>query len=149
MTSRTTFIQFRSYVPWESSITCILSETLSDSGPEQSTQSQNSDFDEEKEIVLCKRHKKYFEEVQEVTARVWRRTYQNKSLEFIRDMHLFQSRYSVNSEFVTKCNECGACLPWQKYRCLDCFDTDLCARCYLSRKQPNGHLNTHRMIELR
>ena len=130
-------------------IFCAVSEILSDGGPEQIVQSQNRDFDEEKEIVLYKRHKKYFEEVQKVTARVWSRTCQNKSLEFIRDMNLFMSRYSVNSEFVTKCNGCAACLPWQKYRCLDCFDIDLCSRCYLSHKQPNGHLTTHKMIELR
>ena len=130
-------------------IFCAVSEILSDGGPEQIVQSQNRDFDEEKEIVLYKRHKKYFEEVQKATARVWSRTCQNKSLEFIRDMNLFMSRYSVNSEFVTKCDGCAACLPWQKYRCLDCFDIDLCSRCYLSHKQPNGHLTTHKMIELR
>ena len=132
-----------------SNITYIFSETLSASAPEESIQTQNSDCDEEKEIVLCKRHKKYFEEVQMVTARVWRQTCQNISQKFIRDMNLFMSRYSVNSEFVTNCNGCAAYLPCQKYRCLDCFDIDLCAGCHLSRKQPNGHLSTHRMIELR
>ena len=132
-----------------SNITCILSEALSASAPEQSIQTQNSDYDEEKEIVLYKLHKKYFEEVQIATARVWRQTCQSKSQKFIRDMNLFMSRYSVNSEFVTNCNGCAAFLPCQKYRCLDCFETDLCAGCYLSRKQRNSHLSTHRMIDLR
>ena len=125
------------------------SEALSASAPEQSIQTQNSDCDEEKEIVLYKRHKKYFEEVQIATARVWRQTCQSKSQKFNRDMNLFMSRCSVNSEFVTNFNGCAAFLPCQKYRCLDCFDTDLCAGCYLSRKQRNSHLITHRMIDLR
>ena len=132
-----------------SNITCILSEALSASAPEQSIQTQNSDYGEEKEIVLYKLHKKYFEEVQIATARVWRQTCQSKSQKFIRDMNLFMSRYSVNSEFVTNCNGCAAYLPCQKYRCLDGFDIDLCAGCYLSRKQRNSHLSTHRMIDLR
>ena len=130
-------------------ITYFLLETVSTTEPERKTQSQNGNFDEEKEIELCKRHKKYFREVQQVTANSWCLINQKKSLKFIRDMKLFMSRYSVNSVFVSECDGCAAYLPWTKHRCLDCFDLELCRSCYLSRKQPNGHLSTHKMIRLR
>ena len=143
------FIQFRGAFQWESSITCFFLETLSTTGPEQRSQSQNGNSDEEKEIELCKRHKKYWREVQKVTANSWCLVNQNKSLKFIQDMKLFISRYSVNSEFYSECDGCAAHLPWTKYRCLDCFDLELCRSCYLRRKQPNGHLSTHKMILLR
>lgn len=142
-------IKIRSYVRWESCITCILLETLVTAEPEQRNVSQYGNCCEEKEIALHKRHKKYFEEVQKLTSKIWCRTRQNNSLNFIRDMKLFMSRYSANNEFVSTCDGCAALLPWQKYRCVICFDLDLCESCYISGKQPNGHLSTHRMIELR
>ena len=149
ISSRATLIELRSCVCWESRITCLLLETLSTAEPERRTHSQHSNCDEEKEIALYKRHKKYFEEVQKLTSSIWCRTRQNNSLNFIRDMKLFMSRYSANNEFVSTCDGCAARLSVRKYRCLICFDSDLCESCYMTDKQPNGHLSTHRMIELR
>ena len=81
-------IKIRSYVRWESCITCILLETLVTAEPEQRNVSQYGNCCEEKEIALHKRHKKYFEEVQKLTSKIWCRTRQNNSLNFIRDMKL-------------------------------------------------------------
>ena len=147
--SRATLIVIRFCVRWESRIISLLLETLSTAEPEQRNFSQYGNCYEEKEIALYKRHKKYFEEVQKLTSNIWCRTRQNNSLNFIRDMKLFMSRYSANNEFVSTCDGCAALLPWRKYRCLICFDSDLCESCYINGKQPNGHLSTHTMIELR
>ena len=86
--SRAMLIKIRSYVRWESCITCILLETLVTAEPEQRNVSQYVNCCEEKEIALHKRHKKYFEEVQKLTSKIWCRTRQNNSLNFIRDMKL-------------------------------------------------------------
>ena len=86
--SRAMLIKIRSYVRWESCITCILLETLVTAEPEQRNVSQYGNCCEEKEIALHKRHKKYFEEVQKLTSKIWCQTRQNNSLNFIRDMKL-------------------------------------------------------------
>ena len=129
--------------------THFLSEILPPSQHETRASTQNISDKVEDEIALCKRHKKYFEDVERITSAIWCRNREYESLDVIRDMNFFMSRYSRSGQFVSTCDGCASPLPWQKYRCLDCFDLDLCGGCYFSGKRPNGHLNTHRTIELR
>ena len=117
--------------------------------PYQDNLNYNNSTDETKEIAMCKRHKSYFDAVQEITAEVWCELQQYESLNVIRDMNLFISRYSNHGEFKSKCDGCSEPLTWRKFRCLACLDLDLCESCYVNVKKPDGHLNTHKMIGLR
>ena len=117
--------------------------------PYQDNLNYNNSTDETKEITMCKRHKSYFDAVQEITAEVWCELQQYESLNVIRDMNLFISRYSNHGEFKSKCDGCSEPLTWKKFRCLACLDLDLCESCYVNVKKPDGHLNTHKMIGLR
>ena len=125
-----------------------LTEILPNTQPETTT-TQNISDKEEDEITLSKRHKKYFQDVERITSAIWCRNREYESLDVIRDMNFFMSRYSTSGRFVSTCDGCASPLPWQKYRCLDCFDLDLCGGCYLCGKRPDGHLNTHKTVELR
>ena len=126
----------------------FLSEIHPNAQPDTIALTQNIS-DEEDEIALSKRHKKYFEDAERITSAIWCRNREYEPLDVIRDMNFFMSRYSASGQFVSTCDGCNSALPWQKYRCLDCFDLDLCCGCYLSGKRPNGHLNTHKTVELR
>ena len=142
------------FIFWYSQCNCsefiyFLLEILPNAQPETITSTQNISDKEEDEIALYKRHKKYFEDVERITAAIWCRNREYESLDVIRDMNFFMSRYSTSGKFVSTCDGCASRLPWQKYRCLDCFDLDLCGGCYWSGKGPIGHLNTHKTIELR
>ena len=117
--------------------------------PYQDDLNYNNSTDEIKEIAMYKRHKSYFDTVQEITAAVWCELQQHESLNVILDMNLFISRYSTYDEFNSKCGGCSEPLTWKKFRCLTCFDLDLCESCYINVKKPDGHLNTHKMIRLR
>ena len=113
------------------------------------TSNQSISADENEEIALCKRHKEYFEDVEDISSEVWAWNREYDSLEVIRDKNLFMSRYSTSGQFMSTCDGCDKHLPQQRYRCLDCFDIDICEDCYLSDTRPNGHLDTHKVIELR
>ena len=129
--------------------TFFLLEIIPTSQAEARASSQKISNRVEDEIELCKRHKKYFEDVKKITSVIWCRRREYESLDVIRDMNFFMSRYTTSSQFVSTCNGCASPLPWEKYRCLDCLDLELCEGCYLSGKRPNGHLITHKTIELR
>ena len=122
---------------------------LFETPPYQVNPNYNNSTNEAKEIVMCKRHKSYIDAVQEITAEVWCELQQYESLNVIRDMNLFISRYSNYVEFNSKCDSCLEPLTSKKFRCLTCLDLDLCESCYINVKKPDGHLNTHKMIRLR
>ena len=117
--------------------------------PYQNNSNFNNSTDEIKEIEMCQRHKSYIDAVKEITVEVWCELQQYESLNAIRDMNLFMSRYSNHDEFNSKCDGCLEPLTSKKFRCLTCLDLDLCEICYINVKKPDGHLNTHRMIGLR
>ena len=127
--------------------------SLSDVLPLTESQVRNShqsvNTDEEKEITMYRRHKRYLKDIKKVTSTIWCQHQQYESLDVIRDMTLFMSRYETCSGYVATCNECAAELPWEKYRCLECIDLDLCGGCHLSGKRPDGNLPTHQTISLR
>ena len=141
-----------------SEYTCFLSE-IRPAAASKTTSTQNINEkqedeialckEEEDEIALCKRHKKYFKDAEKISLAASLRNREHDSLEVTRDMYLFMSRYTITGQFVSTCNACTSPLPWQKYRCIDCFDLDLCAACYLSGTRPFGHLHSHKTIELR
>lgn len=122
---------------------------MSATGPAKRAPNENSNLYEEKEIKLYKRHKKYYEDVVDITSAVWRRNRNYESLQVIRDINLFMSRYPVTGKFVSECDGCKEYLHWKRYKCLNCLNLVLCTRCCVSGKQPNCHLITHRMIQFR
>lgn len=52
------------------------------------------------------------------------------------------------SRHPVKCSICRACpMVGFRYKCLKCFNTDICQQCFLLRRPLNGHKNTHPIRE--
>lgn len=73
---------------------------MSATGPAKRAPNENSNLYEEKEIKLYKHHKKYYEDVVDITSAVWRRNRNYESLQVIPDINLFMSRYSVTENLL-------------------------------------------------
>ena len=106
---------------------------------------------EETELEMCKRHKRYFEEIKSIGIDVWK--VQNSLLaqaeDVQRDINLFISRYSDQFEIKRICGGCSENIEEERFRCLNCTDIDLCYNCYDGGIRPNEHLDSHEVIEFR
>ena len=56
---------------------------------------------------------------------------------FVQRLHLFLSRYAELFEVDVFCDGCKSPLTRSRYRCLNCFEIDLCATCYNGKHSPN------------
>ena len=66
-----------------------------------------------------------------------------------RRLHLFLSRYAELFDVDVFCDGCKSPLTRSRYRCLNCFEIDLCTACYTGNVRPNGHTIEHEVVELR
>ncbi|CAB4018648.1 zinc finger ZZ-type and EF-hand domain-containing 1-like [Paramuricea clavata] len=66
-----------------------------------------------------------------------------------RRLHLFLSRYAELFEVDVFCDGCKSALNRSRYRCLNCFEIDLCSTCFNGNVKPNGHTGEHEVVELR
>ena len=106
--------------------------------------------EEEAEIEMCRRHKRYFKEAKAVGTKVWRIRNQFKEhVDIKRDISLFVARYSSKLGVSFMCDGCLEEIRECWYKCLHCIDINLCANCYETGTKPNKHMDLHEVIELR
>merc|ERR1712137_232280 len=48
------------------------------------------------------------------------------------------------------CDVCGDLIAWgsTRYRCMECFQLDLCSSCALAKKQTQQHASSHAMFQV-
>ena len=106
--------------------------------------------EEEAEIEMCRRHKRYFEDAKANGTNVWRRRNQFKEqVDIKRDIGLFLARYSSKLGVLSMYDGCLEEIRECWYKCLHCIDMNLCANYYKTGRKPREHLDFHEIIELR
>lgn len=104
---------------------------------------------EDEELKLYKRHKRYFNESLRVKLDLWISNRINFPQDIREDMGLFLARYSLRFGVRIACNGCTKHIDRHRYRCLDCFDVSLCSNCYINGKVTGEHRTSHTILELR
>ena len=104
---------------------------------------------EDEEVKLYKRHKRYLNESLRVRLDVWISSRVYFPQDVIEDMGLFLARYSLKLGVRIACNCCSKHIDRHRHRCLDCFDVYLCSNCYINRKVTDEHRASHTILELR
>ena len=105
---------------------------------------------EEAELEMCRRHKRYFKEAKAIGTNAWQK--QNQFMDQVdikRDISLFIARYSSKLGILFMCDGCLEEIRGCWYKCLHCIDMNFCVNCYKTGRKSNEHLNLHEIIELR
>ena len=105
--------------------------------------------EEEDEIEMYRRHKRYFKEAKAIGIEFWRKHNQFiEQVDIKRDISLFVARYSSKLGVLFMCDECLPEIRSCWYKCLHCIDMNLCVNCYKTGRKTREHLNMHEIIEL-
>ena len=100
--------------------------------------------EEEAEIEMCRRHKRYFKEAKVIGTHVWRKKNQFiEQVDIKRDISLFVARYSSKLGILFMCDGCLEEIRGSWYKCLHCIDMNLCANCCKTGRKPSGHFDLH------
>lgn len=109
---------------------------------------------EEKELPLLAVHSRYFSDALKVGVGEWKNSFRNRDEKIQKNMKLAVARFSeegLSNGMI--CNSCFVDLAGKWYRCLNCFDLDLCDLCYLKgikkTEFTNGHDVKHTMMSFR
>ena len=62
---------------------------------------------------------------------------------------LINNKNDYYHQVVITCDGCQEKIKGNRYRCLECADMDLCAVCYRNEKKPQGHTDSHDVIDLK
>ena len=106
-------------------------------------------INEDEELELCKRHKRYLDEALNTKLHVWISKRDNVLPHVSGDMGLFLARYSKRLGLVVACNSCNRSINEHQYRCLNCLDVDLCSTCYSTGKITSEHRICHTVLGLK
>uniref|UniRef100_A0A3Q3B408 Zinc finger, ZZ-type with EF hand domain 1 n=1 Tax=Kryptolebias marmoratus TaxID=37003 RepID=A0A3Q3B408_KRYMA len=108
-----------------------------------------SQWTEEDEIADYKKNQEWMDECMDGMFEKWYdKIDEEESMEDRRKMHMFIARYCDLLNVVISCDGCERMAPWQRYRCLQCMDMDLCKTCFLSGAKPEGHEDDHEMVNM-
>lgn len=109
---------------------------------------------EEKELSLLAVHSRYFSDALKVGVGEWKNSFRNRDEKIQKNMKLAVARFSeegLSNGMI--CNSCFVDLAGKWYRCLNCFDLDVCDLCYLKgikkTEFTNGHDVKHTMMSFR
>lgn len=110
----------------------------------------HNEDDEEAELKMYERHKKFFNEAKNQSIDAWcNKNREGAPVDIQRDINLFIARYSADLDVVITCDGCQEQIQGRRHRCLNCIDMDLCSKCYNSSAKPDNHTEQHQVIDLR
>eukprot|EP00111_Clytia_hemisphaerica_P007029 TCONS_00020380-protein len=110
----------------------------------------SKEAEEENELRMYERHQKYFKEAKKMGINEWCNLHRQQApFEKQRDINLFIARYSSDLDVVITCDGCQEKIKGSRFRCLECADMDLCSTCYRKESKPQGHIDSHDVIDLR
>ncbi|XP_065066167.1 zinc finger ZZ-type and EF-hand domain-containing protein 1-like isoform X1 [Rhopilema esculentum] len=116
----------------------------------KATASHPGDNMERFELQMHERHLNYFKEAKSMDIDKWcEKTRESAPRDVKRDINLFIARFSEHLNVQITCDGCGEKLSGRRYRCLNCMDMDLCAKCYENNEKPDEHTEEHEIIDLR
>ncbi|XP_054857932.1 zinc finger ZZ-type and EF-hand domain-containing protein 1 isoform X2 [Eublepharis macularius] len=105
-------------------------------------------WSEEDEIADYRQNSEWMDECQDGVFDAWCDKISQADPEKQRKMHMFVARYCDLLRVDISCDGCDEIAPWHRYRCLQCNDMDLCKTCFLGGVKPEGHEDSHEMVNM-
>eukprot|EP00079_Xenopus_tropicalis_P033324 XP_017947095.1 PREDICTED: zinc finger ZZ-type and EF-hand domain-containing protein 1 isoform X2 [Xenopus tropicalis] len=105
-------------------------------------------WDEEDERADYRQNLLWLEECKDGMFEIWYETIAQADPDVKRKMHMFIARYCDLLNVEISCDGCDKIAPWNRYRCLQCNDMDLCKTCFLGGVKPEGHEDGHDMVNM-
>ncbi|KAL8198844.1 UNVERIFIED_CONTAM: Zinc finger ZZ-type and EF-hand domain-containing protein 1 [Gekko kuhli] len=105
-------------------------------------------WSEEDEIADYRQNSEWMDECQDGIFEAWCDKISQADPEKQRKMHMFIARYCDLLHVDISCDGCDEIAPWHRYRCLQCNDMDLCKTCFLGGVKPEGHEDSHEMVNM-
>ncbi|OCT92341.1 zinc finger ZZ-type and EF-hand domain-containing protein 1 [Xenopus laevis] len=107
-----------------------------------------SSWDEEDERADYRQNLSWLKECKDGMFETWYETIGQADPDIKRKMHMFIARYCDLLNIEISCDGCDKIAPWNRYRCLQCNDMDLCKTCFLGGMKPEGHEDDHEMVNM-
>ncbi|XP_053130784.1 zinc finger ZZ-type and EF-hand domain-containing protein 1 isoform X2 [Hemicordylus capensis] len=105
-------------------------------------------WSEEEELAGYRQNCEWMDECQDGLFETWYDKIAQADPEKQRKMHMFIARYCDLLHVDISCDGCDEIAPWHRYRCLQCNDMDLCKTCFLGGAKPEGHEDSHEMVNM-